>query len=227
MNTADPVLVARARRSTFYRVAAAIVRFLSRFYFRLRVVDAHHVPGIGPAILASNHVSFLDPPLVGCVLPRSIHFLARKTLFDSRILGPIIRGLRAVPVDRDGGGGAGLKAILDHLSGGAAILLFPEGTRSPDGQVQAARAGIGLTVIKSTAPVIPVRLFGAFESWGRHQRFPRPHRITIVFGKPLFFESLRAEAATCDKARLKAIYQQVADELMQAVRQLEPPQDRR
>ena len=123
-------------------------------------------------------------------------------------------------MDRDGGGGAGLKAILDRLDGGAGILLFPEGTRSPDGEVKAARAGIGMTVIKSSAPVIPVRIFGAFEAWGRHQKFPRPHRIRIVFGRPLHFEKLRAEAETCDKARLKEIYQEIADHLMDAIRGL-------
>jgi 1-acyl-sn-glycerol-3-phosphate acyltransferase len=106
------------------------------------------------------------------------------------------------------------------LSGGAGILLFPEGTRSADGQVKAARAGIGMTVIKSSAPVIPVRIFGAFEAWGRHQKFPRPHRIRIVFGPPLHFEKLRAEAETCDKARLKEIYQEIADQLMDAIRGL-------
>ena len=115
-----------------------------------------------------------------------------------------------------------MKAILDRLADGAAIVLFPEGTRSADGQIMPARAGIGLTVIKSTAPVVPVRIVGAFEAWGRHHRFPRPRPITLIFGAPLSFEALRAEAATCDKARLKEIYQQVADEIMEAIRNLEP-----
>lgn len=207
-----------ARPSVLYRVCGWIVRNAARLYLRLRAVDVHHVPRVGPVILAANHVSYLDPPLVGCLLPRSIHYLARKSLFRFPGIGWLIRTLNAVPVDRDGGGGAGLKAILDRLEGGAGIILFPEGTRSPDGNILPARAGIGLTVIKSSAPVVPVRLFGAYEAWGRHHRFPRPGRVTVVYGKPLLFEELRREAATCDKARLKAIYQEVADQLMEAIR---------
>lgn len=220
MNGDEAALRAVAKRPWVYRVSAFFARQLARAYFRLDTRGAENVPPLGPVILASNHVSFLDPPLIGAFLPRKIHFLARKTLFDSPLLGWLIRQLQAVPVDRDGGGGAGLKAILDRLGGGAGILLFPEGTRSPDGEVKAARAGIGMTVIKSSAPVIPVRIFGAFEAWGRHQKFPRPHRIRIVFGVPLHFEKLRAEAETCDKTRLKEIYQEIADQLMDAIRGL-------
>lgn len=220
MNGDEAALRAVAKRPAVYRISSFFARQLARVYFRLGTRGAENVPPLGPVILASNHVSFLDPPLIGAFLPRKVHFLARKTLFDSPLLGWLIRQLQAVPVDRDGGGGAGLKAILDRLGGGAGILLFPEGTRSADGEVKGARAGIGMTVIKSSAPVIPVRIFGAFEAWGRHQKFPRPHRIRIVFGQPLHFEKLRAEAETCDKARLKEIYQEIADQLMDAIRRL-------
>jgi 1-acyl-sn-glycerol-3-phosphate acyltransferase len=118
-----------------------------------------------------------------------------------------------------------LKIILNRLLAGAAISMFPEGTRTRDGQLQPARSGIGLTVIKSTAPVVPVRVFGAFEAFGRHLNFPRPRRIILKYGRPLNFETLRAEAATCDKARLKEIYQEVADEIMAAIAKLEPKED--
>jgi 1-acyl-sn-glycerol-3-phosphate acyltransferase len=125
-------------------------------------------------------------------------------------------------VDRDGGGARGLKAILDRLLAGGAIILFPEGTRSPDGKLQAARSGIGLTVIKSTAPVVPVRVFGTFEAYGRDIKFPRPYRVMVKYGRPMDFGALRAEAKTCDKPRLKEIYQQVADEIMAVIAKLEP-----
>jgi len=114
---------------------------------------------------------------------------------------------------------------LDRLLNGAGIILFPEGTRTKDGQLQSARSGIGLTVIKSTAPVVPVRVFGTFEAYGRKHKFPRPHRVAVKYGKPMNFEILRAEAKTCDRARLKQIYQQVADEIMAAIARLEPRED--
>ena len=95
-----------------------------------------------------------------------------------------------VPVDREGGGARGLKAILDRLLAGGAIILFPEGTRTRDGKLQPARSGIGLTVMKSTAPVVPVRVFGTFEAFGRHLRFPRPHRVAVKYGQPMLFDTL-------------------------------------
>jgi 1-acyl-sn-glycerol-3-phosphate acyltransferase len=180
----------------------------------------------GPVILASNHASYLDPPLVGAGLRRHINYLAREDLFQVPVMGWVLRQWQVVPVDRDGGGAAGLRRILDRLLAGGAIILFPEGTRTRDGKLQTARSGIGLTVIKSSAPVVPVRVFGTFEAYGRHLRFPRPRRMTVKYGRPLSFEQLRAEAKVCSKPRLKEIYQQVANELMTAIAKLEPYADK-
>ncbi len=201
-------------------------RLLYATYFRWRVFNAERVPKTGPLILASNHASFLDPPLVGAGLHRSINYLARESLFRFPFLGWLLRHWQSVPVDREGGGAAGLRAILDRLLAGGAIILFPEGTRTRDGRLQPARSGIGLTVIKSTAPVVPVRVFGTFEAFRRHSRWPRPHRIAVKYGVPMTFEQLRAEARTSSKPRLREIYQQVADEIMAAIAKLQPHEDK-
>jgi 1-acyl-sn-glycerol-3-phosphate acyltransferase len=208
-----------------YRIGWALFRAVYATYFRWRVFGAEHVPQAGGVILASNHASFLDPPLVGAGLNRDINYLARDSLFRFPGIGALLRSWNAVPVDREGGGAKGLKIILDRLLAGNAIILFPEGTRTRDGQLQPARSGIGLTVIKSTAPVVPVRVFGTFEAYGRNHALPRPRRVAVKYGRPLIFEALRAEAKTCDKARLKEIYQQVADEIMAAIAKLEPKAD--
>jgi len=176
----------------------------------------------GPVILASNHASFLDPPIVGAGLHRPVNYLGRESLFRYPIIGSILRSWNAVPVDRDGGGAAGLRAILDRLLAGGAILLFPEGTRTRDGRLQPARSGIGLTVIKSNAPVVPVRVFGSFEAYNRTHFFPVPVQLTVRYGRPIDFSALRAEAKTCSKARLKVIYQEVADRIMSEIARLEP-----
>lgn len=197
-----------------YRIGSWGFRLLFATYFRWRVFHADRVPKQGPVILASNHLSFLDPPLVGSCLPRSINYLARESLFRFPGVGAMLRGWNCVPVDRDGGGASGLRNILDRLLAGGAIILFPEGTRSPTGALQTARSGIGLTVIKSTAPVVPVRVFGTFEAYGRHMKFPRPKPVAVVFGKPIDFSALREEAKTCPKPRVKQIYQEVADRIM-------------
>ena len=201
-------------------------RALFKFYFRWRVYNPERVPETGPVILAANHASFIDPPLVGAGLRRDINYLARESLFRFPGMGALLRSWNSVPVDREGGGAAGLKKILDRLLEGGAIILFPEGTRSRDGKLQPARSGIGLTAIKSDAVVVPVRVFGTYEAYGRHMRFPRPRPVAVKYGEPMRFEALRAEAKTCSKARLKEIYQGVADEIMAVIAKLEPHEDK-
>jgi 1-acyl-sn-glycerol-3-phosphate acyltransferase len=208
-----------------YRIGWNLFRAVYATYFRWRVFNAGHVPLSGGVILASNHASFLDPPLVGAGLPRDINYLARESLFRFPGIGTLLRSWNSVPVDRDGGGAAGLREILNRLLAGGGIILFPEGTRTPDGRLQPARSGIGLTVIKSEVPVIPVRTFGTFEAFGRNHKFPRPVPVAVKYGEPLRFEKLRAEAKTCSKPRLKEIYQEVADEIMAAIAKLEPRED--
>jgi len=202
-----------------------LFRIIFAAYFRWRICNPERVPMQGPVILAANHASFLDPPLVGAALKRPLNYLARDTLFPVPVVGWLLRLWQVVPVDRDGSGAAGLRAIFDRLLRGGAILLFPEGTRTRDGKVQPARSGIGLVVIKSTAPVVPVRLFGTYEAYGRHLRFPRPRRVIVKFGPPLDFAKLRAEAKAASKQRLKGIYAQIADEIIQAIARLQPRND--
>jgi len=208
-----------------YRIGWTLFRVMYATFFRWRVFNPENVPTDGGVILASNHMSFLDPPLVGSGLKRDINYLARESLFRFPGIGALLHSWNAVPVDRDGGGARGLRAILDRLLGGGAIILFPEGTRSEDGKLQPARSGIGLTVIKSAAPVVPVRVFGTYEAYGRSMKFPQPHCVAVKYGRPMNFGALRAEAKTCAKPRLKEIYQQVADEIMAEIAKLEPKSD--
>ena len=203
----------------------SLCRFTFAVYFRWRVYHPERVPLTGPVILAANHASILDPPLVGAGLKREINYLARESLFRFPGAGAILRAVNCVPVDRESGG-AGLKAILARLLAGGGIILFPEGTRTRDGRLQPARSGIGLTVIKSSAPVVAARVFGTYEAYGRRLRFPRPYPVAVKYGQPMYFEKLRAEGRTCPKQRLKEIYQRIADEIMAAIAKLEPCEDK-
>ena len=209
------------RSPRVYPLAWRTARALFKLYFRRWEAGSENVPLAGPVILAANHASYMDPPLVGSSCPRPISCLARETLFTDGWFGRLLRAVGAVPVDRDGASGKGVKTILDRLLSGDGIVLFPEGTRTRDGRLQAARAGIGLIVLKSGAPVVPVRVFGTYEAYGRHRIVPRPRRIGIRYGPALRFEAQVAEAATASRPRVKELYQQVADEILSAIGRLE------
>ena len=130
-----------------YAVGWNFFRAYFSVYHRYRVFNVERVPLQGPVILASNHASYIDPPLVGTGVRRQINYLARDSIFRVPILASILRSWEVVPVDRDGGTGRGLKAILDRLACGGAIILFPEGAfrhRAGGDQVRrAGRAGAG------------------------------------------------------------------------------------
>ena len=199
-------------------------RLISRLFFRCQILHQDRIPPAGPLLLAANHASFYDPFLVGSGAEREVYYLARSTAFWFP-LGVMLRVMNAVPMDREGGGLAGMLKIIGILNQGQAITLFPEGTRSPDGQIHAAKAGVGLIVIKSRAPVMPVRIFGSYLAWNRHMRLPRPRRVTVKYGRLMDFAALRAEAQTCSKDRLKAIYKEVADQIMAAISAMQPGRD--
>ncbi|MBL9172016.1 MAG: 1-acyl-sn-glycerol-3-phosphate acyltransferase [Verrucomicrobiales bacterium] len=225
MNTNTPRTFPVERASMFYRSCAVVVRSFGAAYLNWSVYHPERVPITGPLILAANHVSYGDPPLIGGAVPRPIQYLARESLFRIPIFSPLIRTLNAVPIDRDGVSPAGLRTVLDLLNDGRAVLLFPEGTRSPDGNIQGAKTGVGLAVIKSGAPVVPVRVFGLYDLWGRRQILPRPGHMAIKFGMPLRFDRQREEMETASRVRSKAIYDEVTREIMDSIRRLEPCRD--
>ncbi|MCF7669301.1 MAG: 1-acyl-sn-glycerol-3-phosphate acyltransferase [Verrucomicrobia bacterium] len=214
------------KMSFLYWCFKTLFKLLFKTFFRLRTCNAERVPASGPVILAANHASFLDPPLVGTAVPRFVSILARKSLFNKPILGALFRNWRVVPVDRDGAGAAGLKAILTRLKQRGAVLLFPEGTRTFNGRIQPAKPGIGLMILKTRAPVVPVRVFGSFKALGRHNYIPRPTKITVKFGHPMYFETERAEAAGADKPHFKELCERVANSLMRQIASLEPVEDK-
>ena len=208
-----------------YRFARFTFGMFFRIWFRWKVLHHERVPAKGGVILASNHDSYLDPVYVVSALERMVVGLARESAFNVPLGGRILRSWRVIPVDQTGTG-RGLKTFLSRLRSGDAVIMYPEGTRSPTGQIRAPQPGIGLIIIKSTAPVVPIKLFGAYEAYARHHWLPRPYQVQIKFGEPLDFADLRAEAKqTKDKDRLKEIYKQAATDLLHAIAQIEPGPD--
>jgi 1-acyl-sn-glycerol-3-phosphate acyltransferase len=198
-------------------------RFLFRVYFRLyhrgRIYNAERLPAKGAFILAGNHVSFLDPPFFGLACRRPAYYLARDTLFRNPLANWILRSWHCVPISRDRGDIGAMRAVLRMLGEGKAVLMFPEGTRSPDGQLQEPRAGTGMIVARAKIPIVPMRIFGTARALPRGTSIPRPARVTIKFGEPFVyplpanFENLRGDA-------LKAVYFDIGREIMRRIASL-------
>lgn len=160
-----------------YRLGWLLFRAYFFVWYRVRVEGVENVPATGPVLLCANHISNLDPPLVGAMLQRPVVFMAKASLFDIPILGAIIRRhLDAFPVQRGTADRAALRQSLHVLEEGRVLGIFPEGTRSKTGELGQARAGIGFIASKSGAPVVPVGIAGHYRFRGQ---------ITVRFGKPI------------------------------------------
>jgi 1-acyl-sn-glycerol-3-phosphate acyltransferase len=168
-----------------YAILKPLAVLLMRLLFGLRCRGAEHVPATGPVLLVANHVSVLDPPLIGGAAPRQLAFLAKAELFGIPLLGGLIRRLGAQPLRREGGDAGALRTALRVLKGGGALLVFPEGTRGEEGRLGPAKPGAGMLAVRGGAPVIPVYVSGSGRAWPRGRRFPRPANVTVTFGPPL------------------------------------------
>jgi 1-acyl-sn-glycerol-3-phosphate acyltransferase len=207
-----------ARRPTapyrrFYAGMRMLAVALMRALFRLEARGTEHVPSRGPVLLVSNHSSVLDPPLVGGVCPRQLTFLAKAELFAVPGFGRLIHALNARPVRREGADAAALRVALRALDQGAALLVFPEGTRGPEGRLREPKPGAALLAVLSGAPVVPVFVRGSGRAWPRGRRFPRPAKVRVAFGPPLRFP----RPTGGDK---KEYYDTVSRDMMAAIAQL-------
>ncbi len=198
------------------RLGYAVCRMASQVFFRLaygmKITGMENLPRTGKIVVASNHRSNFDPPILGGTLPRETHFFAKAELFEIPILGRLIRYLNAFPVRRGEFDRSSLDQCLSVLKHDGLLLFFPEGTRAPhDGFLQ-AKLGIGWVVSLAQAPVVPVYIHGSKER--KPQLLGRPG-ITMVVGKPIPVESLAPAGL-----RGRELYQEMADRILDAIREL-------
>jgi len=200
--------------NAWYTTAYALFQFLGRQFFSFRVLHSERIPKEGGVILASNHQSFLDPPLLGISCPREIYTLARKSLFDWPILGRFFPKINVIPIDLKRGDMGALKTIIRLANEGHATAIFPEGTRSATGDFLPAQPGLGLIIAKTLAPVVPVRIFGAYEAFPRNRKLPKCNPITVVIGEPIYFTKQDLEKGGKD------LYQKLSDQVMASIAEL-------
>ncbi len=195
----------------WYWTGYYLAKILARIFFRFRILHRDRRILKGPLIIAMNHQSYLDPPLAGISSGRETYFLARRTLLDGPVLGWLLPKLNVVPVDQEGTDRSALKALIRILNAGKATVVFPEGARTLDGNLQPALPGLGFVIAKTRAPVLPMRIFGAHEALPRGSGRVRLRPITVVIGEPIQFRE--ADFPPRDKE----VYARLSERVMEAI----------
>lgn len=195
-------------------------KIVARMFFHFRVIHPERMVESGSLILAMNHQSYFDPPLAGICSKRAVYFLARKTLSSLPFFGRLLPDFNVIPIDPDGKDSSSLKTIIRLLRSGNGVVLFPEGTRSPDGNLQRGRSGIGLIIAKTKSPVLPMRVFGAHEAFPKNSKKIHFNQITVVLGNPIYFTE---EELTPVRGQERELYQKLSDRVMKAIAELQLP----
>lgn len=192
-----------------YRFARTILRVVFKVVFRWEVLGEENIPKEGPVLIASNHVSLLDPPIIGCAMSRKIHFMAKAELFRYPIFGALIRNLGAFPVQRGAADRSAIKKALEILRQGKVIGIFPEGTRNRTGGVMSPHNGVALLAIKANARIVPAAIKG-IEPRRRIWGITVPAKIVVRFGEPIPVAEYQGRV---DKDTVSALSQKVMKEI--------------
>ena len=175
----------------WYSLLQRGLQFIGILAYGVRHFGRENIPKTGGVLVVSNHQSHLDPPLVGIGCPRRMNYLARDTLFSFAPFGWLIHSVGAIQIDREGIGLSGIKESLRRLKRGEMVLIFPEGTRTRDGEIAKFRPGFTVLASRSGASILPVAIEGAYAAWPRNQKLPGRGRVRVLFGEPIPPEELQ------------------------------------
>ena len=195
----------------YYWLGYTFSRLAARLFFRFRILHRERMLQSGPVILAMNHQSYFDPPLAGNACDRPIYYLARRSLLKVPVLRWLLPKVNVIPVNQEAIDRSALKTLIQVVKAGNGALVFPEGSRTLDGELQPGQPGIGLVIAKTRAPVVPMRIFGAHQALPREGGRIRFHPITIVVGEPIYFS-----AADLDEGG-KDAYGRLSQRVMDAI----------
>lgn len=202
-----------------YGATKLILRTLAKLYLRLEAHGVENIPRSGGIIIASNHLSHLDPPVLGVCVPRHIFHIAKKELAEIPPLSLIFRLFGTILIDRKRGQKA-LKTAQDYLERGLAIIVFPEGTRSETGRLGRGRTGTAVIALKTGAPVVPSAVIGTDKSMKKRSRFIKPAKVIVKFGKPIYFGKYEGELIP------RNLLIECTARIMDAIEELLPPEMR-
>ena len=177
-----------------YSLVHVICRLLAIIFLKLRVSGRENIPE-GGAVLASNHQSYFDPALISVTLNRPVYFLARKELFEANwFFGWLIRNINAIPIERRTFDSTGLRQAIEVLQKGGLLVVFPEGTRTSNGEIGEIRKGVSLLGEKANVPLVPTLIDGAYQAWPRRHKLPvRFSPVRVRFAKPLWLDKSNIE----------------------------------
>lgn len=170
-----------------YRLAKILVSTLFYPFYRINVIGKQNFPKDGGVLLCTNHIDNLDPPVVGITCPRTVHFMAKEELFEAPVLKSLLPKVNAFPVKRGMSDRQAMRKALSLLKEGKVVGLFPEGTRSRDGELQEGLAGAGFFALRGNAHVVPCAIIGPYKPF---------KRLKVVYGKPIDMTTYREEKAT-------------------------------
>lgn len=215
-----PRPLSRLDHKIMQRVIVWVARIVFTLYGHWRVVGLENIPREGGVLFASNHASYVDPPLAWAAAYRRRHIwgIAKSELWDNRVIAYLLDCIGVLPIHRGSTDKALFRMSLDLLARGETVGMFPEGSRSADGELQPARPGIALLVQKSGVPVVPIAVMGTFEMLPRGASRPRPARLIVAFGKPLTFPPKTSREAITD-----AIMASIAEMMTSNGRPTKPP----
>ena len=197
-----------------YKLVAIIIRTIFFFNGGIEVAGKENIPKEG-VIIASNHIGYLDPPIIGSVTPRRCNFMARKDLFDVPILGWMIK-YAAFPVDRDKPRASTIKEAVKRVRSGHIVVVFPEGTRSETGELQEPKPGIGMVAVMSRAPIVPAYVTGTDKALPTGARWLKRAKIKVVFGKPIYYTSTEESGDRTGQGKREEVSMMIMD----AIREL-------
>lgn len=180
------------RRPLIVEFTQAIIRWICRLgmmlCFRIRMHGLTNYPPEDGFLICSNHQSTLDPVVLGVACPRPINYLARESLFEFRPFARFLKWNDTIPIDREGSALGGVKETMKRLKRGESVMLFPEGTRTLDGELQPLKLGFCTLARRTKSPLVPIAIAGAFEALPKTGWFPLPRPIHVVIGEPICYE---------------------------------------